>query len=217
MKKLSTVLVLAIVVFLSAACGSEQSAAPTSTLVSATPTESAPQQTSASATPALSSSAVSAAPTTSVEGNATVTAEPTTPATTGSNTKPGRDFSKINSCELVTDQEVATFAGGTVFRPSASSGIKEERSCTYEVTVSGSNAYETYLVYVEPADLVQPFLDEAKGEPVAGLGDKAVAVHETDLEQHRLLVLRNGDYGLEIIGPRQEVLVKIAQQLLSRL
>jgi hypothetical protein len=129
----------------------------------------------------------------------------------------GRDFSTINICELIPAQEVADLAGGTVYGEPNQSSDPMFSLCWYEVEAP-DGAYEYYIVYVESVELGEFAISMGDlGDAVGGLGDEAYLKYEDGEEQFRLLVMRAGDFAIDIAGSRADVMQEIARLLLQRL
>jgi hypothetical protein len=129
----------------------------------------------------------------------------------------GRDFRSLNLCELVTQEEVAALAGGTVYRPSNQSSDPTFAHCWHEVEFA-DGGYEYYIVYVEAVELAEAALSLGDGgDPLPGLGDEAYLKFEDTGQQYRLIVLVHGDYAIDMAGSRSEVMVEIARLLIERL
>jgi len=170
---------------------------------------------------ALVQSACSGAPSTATNAPpAGEVAEPTSPPAQTQPTEPpsgGSDFSGIVACQVVTAQEVADLVGGTIFRE-----LEQQASpnCTYEIDPPGPETYATFMVYVEPTDMVQPLVDTMPGDlgdPVPGMGDAAYLQHDEATQEYHLTVLVRGRFGLEVIGDQEDWVVALGRLFLSRL
>jgi hypothetical protein len=129
-----------------------------------------------------------------------------------------RDFTKIDVCSLVSDQEVAQLDNGSVQSPAQKSDLGTTRGCSYGVQTA-DGGYDNIIIYVEPPDLLEASLDLStdKGTPVAGIGDQAFLQKDVDAGQFRLLAERKGDFGIEVIGENGDALVAVAKLLLTRI
>jgi hypothetical protein len=201
----ATVFVLAC---LTAACASNQPTPPISQPSSQPSQATVPAKIVSTATESPAATEVNAAPT-------VAPAAPTEPAVPPASS---RDFTQIDVCSLISDQEVAQLDNGTVQSPAQKSDLGTTRGCSYGVqTADGS--YDNVIIYVEPPDLVEASLDLStdKGTPVAGIGDQAFLQKDVDAGQFRLLAERKGDLGIEVIGENGDALVAIAKLLLTRI
>ncbi len=129
----------------------------------------------------------------------------------------GSDVSGIIACQLVTAQEIADLAGGSVYRE-----LEQEPSpnCIYEIDPAGEEPYYQFLVYVEPTDMVEPLIEtlpEELGDPVAGIGDVAYMDYDASAETYHLIALVHGRFGLEVIGPTEDLTKAVGELFLSRL
>ena len=208
MNKLRIVSILFVLAFLAAARASNQPATPTSQPASnpsqpPAPTEVVPVPTE---TPAAT------------EVNAAPTAAPATPAEQTAPPASGRDFTQIDVCSLVSDQEVAQLDNGSVQSPAQNSDLGTTRGCSYGIQTA-DGGYDNVIIYVEPPDLLEASLELSsdKGAPVAGVGDQAFLQKDVDAGQFRLLAERQGDFGIEVIGENGDALAAIAKLLLTRI
>jgi hypothetical protein len=208
MNKLRIVTFIVALALLGAACGSQQPAAPTSQ-----PAGNQPQATAQ----------VEVVPTATQPPAATVentlpTSAPATPAEQSAPPAAGRDFTKIDVCSLVSDQEVAKLDNGTVQSPAQNSDLGTTRGCSYGITTA-DGGYDNVIIYVEPPDLLEASLELStdKGTPIDGVGDQAYLQKEADIGQFHLLAERKGDFGIEVIGENGDAVVAIAKLLLTRI
>ncbi len=142
------------------------------------------------------------------------------PAPTESGTMSGRDLTAIMVCELVSAEEVAGLAGGTVARPPTGGNDGGLAGCTYEIDPPGELSYHYYIVYVMPpefAEVTINLMEPGEYEAVSGLDGQAYQKYEEVEQQFRLILLRPQDYGMEIIGSDQQVMLKLAEILVERL
>jgi hypothetical protein len=193
---------------LAAACASNQPASPTSQPSSNPPQATAPAEVTPVATEPLAATEVNAAP----------TAPPATPAEQTAPPASGRDFTQIDVCSLISDQEVAQLDNGSVQSPAQNSDLGTTRGCSYGVKTA-DGGYDNVIIYVEPPDLLEASLDLSadKGTPIAGVSDQAFLQKEVDTGQFRLLAEHQGDFGIEVIGENGDALVEIAKLLLTRI
>jgi hypothetical protein len=127
-----------------------------------------------------------------------------------------RDFSDINVCELVTPEEVGALAGGVADPDPNQQSEADYTMCWYEID-DGTGAYAYYIVYVETAELGETALAlEEIGDPVDGLGEEAYLRFDESEDQFRLIVLRRGDYAIDLAGTDSDVMVEIARLLIER-
>ena len=145
------------------------------------------------------------------------TSPPQAPPTEATASSSGSDVSGIVACQVVTAQEVADLAGGTVYRE-----LEQEPSpnCIYEIDPPGEEPYYQFLVYIEPTDMVEPLIEampEELGDPVAGIGDVAYLEYDASAETYHLLALVRDRFGLEVIGPTEDLTKSVGELFLSRL
>jgi hypothetical protein len=208
MNRFRTVSIMVVLACLAAACASNQPATPTSQ-----PANNPPQATTpAEATPAASETPAA------TEASAAPMAAPTTAAEPSAAPISGRDFTQINVCSLVSDQEVAQLDNGSVQSPAQNSDLGTTRGCSYGIQTA-DGGYDNVIIYVEPPDLLEASLELStdKGTPVASVGDQAFLQKDVDAGQFRLLAERQGDFGIEVIGENGDALVAIAKLLLTRI
>jgi hypothetical protein len=209
MNRFRIVSIIAALACLVTGCASNQPAAPSSPPQATAPGAAMPAATQPPAATALPAQSE---PTSVAPASSTTAAEPTAPP--GSS----RDFTQIDVCSLVSDQEVAQLDNGTVQSPAQSSDLGTTRGCTYGIQTA-DGGYDSVIIYVEPPDLLEASLElsDNKGTPVAGLGDQAYLQEDTDASQFRLLAERQGDFGVEVIGENSDALVAIAKLVFTRI
>jgi hypothetical protein len=208
MNRLRTVFSMVVLACLAVACASNQPAAPTRQPVNNPSQATAP----AEVTPAASETPAA------TEVNEMPTAAPATPAEPSAVPTSGRDFTQINVCSLVSDQEIAQLDNGSIQSPAQNSDLGTTRGCSYGIQTA-DGGYDNVIIYVEPPDLLEASLELSpdKGKPVAGVGDQAFLQQDVDAGQFRLLAERQGDFGIEVIGENGDALVAIAKLLLTRI
>jgi hypothetical protein len=208
MNRLRTVFSMVVLACLAVACASNQPAAPTRQPVNNPSQATAP----AEVTPAASETPAA------TEVNEMPTAAPATPAEPSAVPTSGRDFTQINVCSLVSDQEIAQLDNGSIQSPAQNSDLGTTRGCSYGIQTA-DGGYDNVIIYVEPPDLLEASLELStdKGTPVAGVGDQAFLQQDVDAGQFRLLAERQGDFGIEVIGENGDALVAIAKLLLTRI
>jgi hypothetical protein len=208
MEKFRIVPIIFVLAFLAAACASNQPAAPTNQPASNPSQPTAPAGVTPVATQTLASTEV----------NATPSAPPATPAEQTAAPASGRDFTQIDVCSLISDQEVAQLDNGSVQSPAQNSDLGTTRGCSYGIQTA-DGGYDNVIIYVEPPDLLEASLELStdKGTPVTGVGDQAFLQKDVDAGQFRLLAERQGDFGIEVIGENGDALVAIAKLLLTRI
>jgi hypothetical protein len=208
MNKFRIVSIVVVLAYLAAACASNQPATPTSQPASNPSRATAPAEVMPVATEQPTATEVNAAP----------TAAPATPAEQSTPQTSGRDFTKIDVCSLISDQEVAQLDNGSVQSQAQNSDLGTTRGCSYGIQTA-DGGYDNVIIYVEPPDLLEASLELStdKGTPVAGVGDQAFLQKDVDAGQFRLLAERQGDFGIEVIGENGDALVAIAKLLLTRI
>ena len=214
MNRFRIVSIIAALACLVAGCASNQPAASTSQ-----PSNS-PAQVTASGAAMPAATQPLAATALPAQGEATTYAPASSPTAPEPTIAPSssRDFTQIDVCSLVSDQEVAQLDNGTVQSPAQSSDLGTTRGCTYGIQTA-DGGYDSVIIYVEPPDLLEASLElsDNKGTPVAGLGDQAYLQEDTDASQFRLLAERQGDFGVEVIGENSDALVAIAKLVFTRI
>jgi hypothetical protein len=129
--------------------------------------------------------------------------------------KKGRAISALRACEIVSDKEVASLAGGkSLVTPTHKGPI-----CMYVVELPGGDV-ESYQLLFQSPDLIEPLLihlsPAEKGEEIPGLWDEAYLGPEPFGKGLRILAIRRGDAGMEVSGDRREVILGIAKAAASR-
>jgi hypothetical protein len=208
MNRLRTVSMMVGLACLAAACASNQPATPSSQPANNPSQATAPAEVAPAPSETPGATEAKAAPTAAPATQIEPSAAPTS----------GRDFTQINVCSLVSDQEVAQLDNGTVQSPGQNSDLGSTRGCSYGIQTA-DGGYDNVIIYVEPPDLLEASLELSsdKGTPVAGVGDQAYLQKDVDAEQFRLLAERQGDFGIEVIGENGEALVAIAKLVLTRI
>jgi len=122
----------------------------------------------------------------------------------------------IVACEIVTPQQVAELAGGTIFRE-----LEQEPSpaCIYEVA-AGPDGYAQFIVSIQPPDIAEAsiaMMPEELGQPVVGMGDAAYLEHDQGADTYHLLVLVRDRFGLNVSGESEDWTLALGQLFLSRL
>ena len=153
-------------------------------------------------------------------GAESMPAGPTEPAPT---TQPvassdGRDLEAINLCALITNAEAAETMAAQPARGDLE-GVTGP-NCSYQITPDGGSTIQNVYVYLSTQELAEvslSLLRDAGGTEVEGLGSTAMVVYEADSEQYRLVVLRSGDFGFEILAPSEEGAQQLARLILERL
>jgi Protein of unknown function (DUF3558) len=156
-------------------------------------------------------------PTTAASPPEAASAAPATEPPPSSPPTGGRNFSGINVCQLVTPGEVAGLAGGTAQDDPNQQSEADFSMCWYEVD-KADGVYTYYIVYVEKVELGEMALSlDETGDPVPNLGDEAYLRFDESEDQFRLIVLRRGEYAIDMAGTDSDVMIEIARLLLDRL
>jgi Protein of unknown function (DUF3558) len=150
--------------------------------------------------------------------DAPTAAAPETPAPAPTSAaSASREFSTINVCELLPPEEVAELSGGAVDGEPNQQSEADYSMCWYEVT-SATGAYSYYIVYLETAEVGEMALTLGEtGDPVPDLGDESYLRFEESEDQFRLIVLRRGEYAIDMAGTDSDVMIEIARLLIERL
>lgn len=137
------------------------------------------------------------------------------------------DLSKVDVCEWLPAELVATTVGATVSKPARRSDYGTTQGCEYELDPAGADTYEYGVVWLNPASAFgdpQEALATAEGlgqeattEPLSGLGDRAYVIHNATEEQSSVHVLLAGRLSLEVTAEHAEDARKIAELALSRI
>jgi Protein of unknown function (DUF3558) len=159
----------------------------------------------------------SPAPTTTASPPEEASPAPATEPPSSSPPTGGRDFSAINLCQLVSPEEVAALAGGTAEEDPNQQSEADFSMCWYEVD-KADGVYTYYIVYVEKIELGEMALALGEaGDPVPDLGDEAYLRFEESEDQFRLIVLRRGEYAIDMAGTDSDVMIELTQLLIERL
>jgi hypothetical protein len=127
----------------------------------------------------------------------------------------GRDYSSLNVCQLLIGPQVESLTLGKLLSDPQASSVTDLAGCTYEIDPPGGDTYANYIVYVEPAALIQASLALGdSGDPVQGLGDQAFVQYDADNEEYRLQGTISGD-GFEVIGDDKDATLAIGQALVA--
>jgi hypothetical protein len=144
------------------------------------------------------------------------TAQPSQPPPTDVPVSQGRDFSKIDICQLLPIQDVADMVGGTPDGDPNGSANGDVIDCWYSIVSVQGQLPDLYIAYVEPAVLAEYGFDDTE-ESVPGIGDRATIMYSDQYQQYELTAIREGDLGVDVIGATREGTLAIAQALMERI
>jgi hypothetical protein len=127
-----------------------------------------------------------------------------------------RDLSKLDACKVLPASQVASIAQGKLSMPA----VGGEVHCEYVLELADKTP-ETYDIYLYSASMIQLVLDSedaaSRGKPVSGLWDAAYAGPAVGGPGFRLRAIHKGDMAIELQGPRQEILTKLAKAAITNL
>ena len=128
---------------------------------------------------------------------------------------PGLDVESINLCEILPPAEFANLAGGTAYTEITSPGP----SCSYVID-PGDGTAASYHTFLHPVQTVRALMDYVRDYESAdwleGLGDSAYIQDAESGGGFVLIILVEGQYGLEVGGPEKSVLQDTARVILER-
>jgi len=161
-----------------------------------------------------------AAPTSPASGGegTPIVADQPAPSTQPAASGGGRDLEAIDLCALITNAEVAEIMAAQPARDDLE-GVTGP-SCSYQITPDGGSTIHNVYVYLHAQDLAEvslSLLRDAGATELDGLGSAALVAYEADSEQYRLVVLRSGDFGFEILAPDEDGAQRLARLILERL
>jgi hypothetical protein len=127
-----------------------------------------------------------------------------------------RDLSKLDACKVLPATQVASIVPVKLSMPA----VGGEVHCEYVLELADKTP-ETYDIYLYSAELIQMLLDSedaaGRGKPVPGLWDAAFAGKAVGGPGFRLRAIHKGDMAIELQGPRQEILIKLAKAAITNL
>ena len=144
------------------------------------------------------------------------TAQPSQPPPTDVPVSQGRDFSKIDICQLIPIQDVADMVGGTPAGDPNGSANGDVIDCWYSIVSVQGQPPAQFIAYVEPVVLAEYGFDD-KGESVPGIGDRASIMYSDTDQQYELTAIREGDLGIDVKGATREGTLAIARALMERI
>ena len=121
----------------------------------------------------------------------------------------------VDLCQLLTVEEVASFAGGTPKNQPTTNRNGDIVDCWYTVVTAENTLGDIYIAYLTPAEWAA-FGTGDPSEPVSGLGDSAFLSYSESEQQYRLLGWQ-GAIGFETIGTEEAVVRAMAEALVPRL
>lgn len=149
---------------------------------------------------------------------ASITATPATPSTHAAPLDVGRDLEAVNLCALISNAEAAESMAAQPARDDLE-GVTGP-NCVYQITPDGGSTIQNVYVYLYALDLAEvslALLRDAGATQLDGLGSDALVAYEADSEQYRLVGLRSGDFGFEILAPSEQGAQRLARLILERL
>jgi len=139
---------------------------------------------------------------------------PTQPAASSS----GQDIASMDACALFPGDVLAKALNVTLADPNNTGASFGGPDCTYGFLLNGSSTgTQVYILNLYIPDLydisVQGGLENPK--PVEGLGDKALLGTRVGTKTYDLMVLKNGDIFVEVLGEEASLVQKIAEYVLT--
>jgi hypothetical protein len=138
---------------------------------------------------------------------------PTKPAASSS----GQDVASMDACALFPGDVLAKALNVTLADPKNKGTSFGGTDCTYGFIPNGAGSTQVYIL-----NLIAPKLFDisVKGglensQPVAGLGDKAFLGNRVGTKTYDLLVLKNGDIVVEVLGDDANLVQKLAAYVLA--
>ena len=139
----------------------------------------------------------------------------------------GFDISKINVCELIPDDLLASEIGGKVLKPARHSDYGTIKGCEYEIDPAGPDKYEYCAIWLSPSSMYedsQSALETTKGlnqkatvEALKGYGDESYVIHNSSEDQSIIHILLKDKVYIEVKAEKFEDAKKIAKLILSKL
>lgn len=128
----------------------------------------------------------------------------------------GRDYTKLNVCQLVPGDHVARALGGQLSeqRPAYDKAFSR---CTYLIVLPGSAKPLGYVVWIQPPGDFQElkqFIDEPLTS-VSGLGDDAYAFRDAGDGRFKINVLKRGDLMFQATGDSALAARQVADAVVS--
>ena len=138
-----------------------------------------------------------------------------------------KDISKINVCELIPAELLASEIGGKVKKPAQHSDYGSTQGCEYEIDPAGSDNYEYCAIWFYPVSMYedsQAALETAEGldqnataEKLSGYGDDAFVVNNASEHQSIIHVLLKDKMYVEVKAENFEDAKKITSLVLSKI
>jgi hypothetical protein len=134
-------------------------------------------------------------------------------------TQPGpASFERVNVCERVPGEAVATAVSGKLIdvRPVNTSGMTAAR-CVYGITIEGTR--RAFVLWVSPSNEYEGLRQAADGPvtPVSGVGDAAHQTFDAETKRYWLRAMKAGKATVQVSGERPEQVRAIALLALGKL
>ena len=130
-----------------------------------------------------------------------------------------RDLSALRPLDIVPADKVASIAGGVVLAEPVAVG---DQSVEYSIKLPDA-ATEKYSLTFESASFAHDYQlllwkeQKKEIEQVSGLWDEAYFASSSVRPGGTLMVIRQGDMGMEVGGDRKDVLIAIAKEAILKL
>jgi hypothetical protein len=151
-------------------------------------------------------------------GQATSELQVSAPSTAAASSSP-RDLSSMNACTLIPGEAVAKALNATLSDPGNPGTGSGGPDCTYGLIPNGATVgtqlYNIFILSPDLYDISQnAFVD---GQPIAGLGDKAVMGTRAGTTSYDLIALKTGEFAIEVIGNDPGLVQELAHYALNNL
>jgi hypothetical protein len=133
----------------------------------------------------------------------------------------GRDFNAMDACAMFPGEAVAKALDATQADPPSGMNFGAAGvNCSYSLIPGGASSgigkiYNIYLFGPEYYDINASGLENA--QPIQGLGDQAAMGYRSDSEEYDLIVLKNGDISIEVLGDDANLVQKLAEYVMANL
>jgi hypothetical protein len=127
-------------------------------------------------------------------------------------------FERVNVCERVPGEAVATAVSGTLIdvRPVNTAGMTAAR-CVYGITIEGTR--RAFVLWASPPNEYEGLRKAAEGPvtPVSGVGDAAHQTFDAETKRYWLRAMKAGKATVQVSGERPEQVRAIALLALGKL
>jgi len=123
----------------------------------------------------------------------------------------------MNACALFPGADVAKALNASLADPN-NTGTGIGPSCTYFLMPTGASTGQFYILNLIPANLYTPSLSGMmNSKPVSGMGDMASMGTRVGTTTNDLMVLKNGDIAIEVLGDDASMVQMMAGYVLAHL